>query len=377
MWHNSVTRSEYQRIVLRGRANERPLPKVQIVDMTAEWADRKRGVVFSRLMEEGLKEAFNQGEQAVILMNRRGFAHGMMCAVCKARVSCPHCQASLVVHAPSKQLLCHYCRFRQEITERCPQLGCGGTLVLMGVGTQRVEDVLRKCFPQVRVQRVDSDTMHHRSEYERIVHAFAAREVDCLVGTQMIAKGLDFPFVTFVGVVDADPNALSSDFRAEERLFQLITQVAGRAGRAAASGRVVVQTTMPDLPSLRFALHHDYESFAQRELKQRERVGLPPYRRLARFVLAHEREEMARTVAGQLAERIQETMAALALDGADVLGPNPCALLRLRKQYRYDVLARTLGAGDLHRLLKALESGGALRVRGASLIVDVDPVSLQ
>ncbi len=219
--------------------------------------------------------------------------------------------------------------------------------------------------------------MHHRREYEGIVSAFAAREIDCLVGTQMIAKGLDFPYVSFVGVVDADPNALSSDFRAEERLFQLITQVAGRAGRAEVTGRVVVQTTMPDLPSLGFALHHDYESFATRELAQRERVGLPPFRRLARFVLSNEREEKARTVAEELARRIEEAIAALNIEGADVLGPNPCALLRLRKQYRYDVLARARGAGDLHRLLKQLEGTGALRVKGASLIVDVDPVSLQ
>lgn len=377
MWHHSVHRPEYRRIVVRGRANERPLPRVDVVDMTAEWLDRRRAVAFSLLMEEGLSETFAQGEQAVLLINRRGFAYGVLCPGCRTRIACPNCRVSMVLHSATGQLECHYCRYRQELPAQCPQVGCGRGLVPVGLGTQRVEEMLRRRFPQARVRRVDSDTMRHRREYEEMLRAFSAREIDCLVGTQMIAKGLDFPFVSFVGVIDADPNSLSSDFRAEERLFQLITQVAGRAGRAETAGRVVVQTTMPDLPALRCALRHDYESFAAQELAQRRRVGLPPFRRLVRFVLSHEREETARQAAEQMAERVRQGMAALHLDGADVLGPNPCPLLRLRKQYRHDLLTRTRSASDLHLLLQHLESEGALRVRGASLVVDVDPVNLQ
>jgi primosomal protein N' (replication factor Y) len=333
--------------------------------------------VLSQLMEEGLTETFNQKGQAVVLLNRRGFAPCLFCPGCKNRVRCPNCGINLVAHAPSHQLECHYCRFRQEIIAVCPQVGCGHRLSLVGLGTQRVEDTLKKRFPQIRLQRVDSDTMRHRGEYERVVSAFSAREIDCLVGTQMIAKGLDFPFVSFVGVVDADPGALSSDFRAEERLFQLITQVAGRAGRAAMPGRVIVQTTQPDLPSLGFALRHDYESFATRELALRERVGWPPYRRLARMVFAHARDETAGKEAARVAEFAKEGIRTLGLAGADVIGPNPCPLHRLRRQYRQDLLLRTGGAGDLHRLLQYLEAAGVLRGRVATQVVDVDPVNLQ
>ncbi len=374
-WHHSTTRKDYRRVALRRRVLELPMPRVQIVDMRDEWGAGRSTALFSRAMEKGLEETLARGEQALILINRRGYAHRLFCAACRSRVTCPNCQVGLVLHATAQHLTCHYCRYRGPAPKQCSNPACGSELVTFGAGTQHVEQVLAQRFPTARIRRADSDTMHHRRQYQTMVDDFAHRQFDVLVGTQMIAKGLDFPAVSFVGVIDADPVALAADFRAEERLFQLITQVAGRAGRAESTGRVVVQTTMPDLPSLNFALRHDYESFAAAELEVRRRVGLSPFRRLARIVVSHAREETAEQQGEALAERVRGALAALAIGGADVLGPNPCALRRLRRKYRYDLVIRTATAADLHRLMDHV-LGNRLLKSTATVIVDVDPVNL-
>ncbi len=375
-WYHSQHRGDYRRVVIRRRINERPMPKIHIVDMHEEMLEQKRAVILSRLTERLLEEALHRGEQALLLMNRRGYAHRLYCPACKVRISCPNCSVGLVVHSHVGQCICHYCRTRIPMPTVCPNVTCGEKLLLTGLGTQRVEDVVNRRFPGARVQRVDSDTMSHRREYRRILTEFEARRIDVLVGTQMIAKGLDFPFVSFVGVIHADSAALGSDFRSHERLFQLITQVAGRAGRADAPGEVVVQTTAPALPALRFALEHDYESFAEQELPMREKVGLPPFRRLTRIELAHANERQTRKEAEELADRIGGVIKAMSLEQADVLGPNPCIMPRLRGRYRYDMLVRAKNASEMRSLLARLEAEGALRARVKSMIVDVDPVSL-
>jgi primosomal protein N' (replication factor Y) len=376
-WYNSEHRSHYRRVRLKRRVKDLPLPDVHIVDMRDEYLEQKRMVVLSRLMERLLGETLRRGEQALILMNRRGYANRVFCPVCKTRIVCPNCSVNLVVHTARGRSLCHYCRAHVETPTVCPNVACGEPLIQTGVGTQRVEDVLARLHPSARIQRVDSDTMRHRDQYQRIVSDFEARSIDVLVGTQMIAKGLDFPFVSFVGVVHADTSALAADFRAHERLFQLITQVAGRAGRADASGRVVVQTTNPALPALRYALEHDYESFVAEELGARRRVGLPPFGRLARVVLAHPREETARRQTEVLYERVREAIEELALSGAEVIGPTPCLLSRLRGKYRYDLLVRTPSASSLRQLMVHLEQSNALAAKVlGTVVVDVDPVSL-
>ena len=375
-WYHAEHRPDYRLLMIRSRVNALPLPKVHLVDMRDEFAERKQAVVISRLMERLLTETLDRGEQAVILMNRRGFAQRLYCPACKSGVVCPNCNVSLVVHTASGRAMCHYCRTRMETPTHCPNVACGAELVHAGVGTQRVEEALTALFPKAKLRRVDSDTMRHRDQVESVVRDFEDRKVDILVGTQMIAKGLDFPMVSFVGVAHADAGSLAGDFRAQERLFQLMTQVAGRAGRAEAPGRVVVQTTTPDLPGLKFALTHDYESFVAEELAVRRRVGLPPFRRLARVVLTHQREETARHEADALAARIRDAVASLPLEHADVLGPNPCLLSRLRGRYRYDLLIRTPNASSLRQLLRHLDEAKALRTKAESTVVDVDPVSL-
>jgi primosomal protein N' (replication factor Y) len=375
-WYHSGHRSDYHRVFLRNRVKALPMPKVHIVDMREEHAERKGHVIFSRLMEKLLSATLDRGEQAMLLMNRRGFAHYVFCPACRTRLACPHCNVGMVVHSTSGESICHYCRYRGPTPKVCPNVSCGECLVQRGTGTQRIEEFLAARFPDARVYRVDSDTMTHRDKYQRVVEAFQSREIDVLVGTQMIAKGLDFPFVSFVGVVSADMNVLAGDFRGHERLFQLITQVAGRAGRADATGQVVVQTETPDLPALQHALRHDYETFAAEELRDRQCVGLPPFRRLARFVLAHDRDSTARDEAAALADRIRAKITQLALDHSDVLGPSPCMLSRLRGRYRYDILVRAASASALRELMGAIVQSGDTRTKTQSLIIDVDPVTM-
>ncbi len=375
-WQRSGTRADYQRIVLSRRVRDLPLPVVHVINMEDEIDEVRQPVVLSRTMERLLGETLFRGEQALILMNRRGYAHRIYCPGCRMRLTCPNCNVGLVVHFAAGVSVCHYCRAKIATPTHCPNVTCGEKLIQTGLGTQRVEAILAERFRTARIQRVDSDTMRHRSHYQRIVDDFEARKIDVLVGTQMIAKGLDFPFVSFVGVVNADPVAMATDFRAHERLFQLITQVAGRAGRADAPGKVVVQTMTPGLPALTHALRHDYVAFAEAELQDRARVGWPPFSRLARIVLTHAREETARKEGETLAARIVSAIERQRLENADVLGPNPCALSRLRGKYRYDVLVRTEGAADLRRLMQDLDTAGQLRTKAESTIIDVDPVSL-
>lgn len=375
-WYRSGTRPDYRRITLSRRVKDLPMPRVHVVDMRDELLERKQGVVLSRLMLSLLGETLHRGEQAVVLLNRRGFATRIFCPACNTRLACPHCSVGLVMHTAGGVSICHYCRERTPTPEFCPDVNCGERLLKVGAGTQQVEEELRGYFPAARLERVDRDTMRHRRDYEGIVARFARREVDLLIGTQMIAKGLDFPGVSFVGVVSADATGFRSDFRAHERLFQLITQVAGRAGRADASGSVVVQTMSPGLPALQCALRHDYPSFAETELPLRQQVGLPPFRRLARLVVSHSREERARLAAKELAEEVLTAIQELQLSASDVLGPAACMITRMRKKYRFDLLVRTADGAGLRRLMGHLTSSGRLRTKRAELAVDVDPVNL-
>ncbi len=375
-WHKSNHREDYRRVEITRRVRDLPMPRVHVVDMRDEIVERKKNVVLSRLMERLLDQTLERGEQAMILMNRRGFANRVFCPGCKTRLTCPNCNVGLVVHTTTGQSICHYCRTRIPTPTHCPNVTCGEKLIHVGAGTQRIEQTLVDRYPEARIHRVDSDTMRHRSQYEQMVSDFEARKIDILIGTQMIAKGLDFPFVSFVAMIQTDGGGLSADFRAHERLFQLITQVAGRAGRADAPGQVVVQTLTPELPALRFAIRHDYPAFAEQELGVRRQVGFPPFRRLARFVLSHPREGIARREGEALVVRLHTAIETLRLEQSDVLDPNPCPISRLRGRYRFDVVVRTPTATTLRRLLDRLQADRALRAKSAELIVDVDPVSM-
>lgn len=374
-WYRSENRADYRRVTIHHRVRELPLPKVHLVDMRDEFDELKRPVILSRVLENLASQALHRGEQVLILMNRRGFAHRVFCPACRLRIECANCSAGLVVHTSTGETICHYCRSRLPTPTVCPNVTCGAKLEQFGLGTQKVEEALIARYPSARIKRVDSDTMRHRSHYQALVDDFAARKIDVIVGTQMIAKGLDFPFVSLVGVIQADAVSLSTDFRSQERLFQLITQVAGRAGRGDAPGQVVVQTLVPDLPALGHALHHDYESFAANEIGIRQRTGLPPFARLARLVLSHAREDVVRRAAEELCVRIRDVIASHSLARSDVLGPQAAPLSRLRGQYRFDLVLRAPDATGLRQLLDRLAQTKALKVKAAKVIVDVDPVS--
>ncbi len=375
-WHRSGHRDDYARVCMPNRVNELPMPRIHIVDMRDEIVERKQAVVLSRLMERLLDQTLERGEQAMILMNRRGYANRVFCPACKASLTCPNCNVGLVVHATAGLTICHYCRSRIATPTTCPNVTCGEQLIQVGAGTQRIEQTLGEQYPDARIVRVDSDTMRHRSQYEKVVADFESRKIDILVGTQMIAKGLDFPFVSFVGMIQADVGGFAADFRAHERLFQLVTQVAGRAGRADAPGQVVVQTTEPALPALRFALQHDYPAFAEAELAVRRSALFPPFGRLARIVILHAREESARREAEGLIQRIVNLRIAAKQAEFEILGPNPCLLARIRKRYRYDLVIRTATGVTMGRLLDRLRADRVLRVKSGELTIDVDPVSM-
>ena len=374
-WHNCGRRPHFERITLPSRIEGLPLPTVEFVDMKLAQRERPGLHLLSVRCEELLRETLSQGRQAVLLLNRRGYASYLMCSRCRQAVVCPNCRVNMVFHQTTGQALCHYCHARMVLPTRCGDPSCAGTLVRWGMGTQRVEEELRKKFPEARIARADSDTMLRTSQYEDLLRAFSAHETDVLVGTQMIAKGLDFPEVAFVGVVNADTTLSMPDFRAAERTFQLVTQVSGRAGRAEAGGRVVVQSLAGLTPALRFAMKHDYESFAQHEVEIRQRIGWPPFSRLARIVVSDRSHDTAQHEAQQLADAIRGHIVDHKLS-ADVLGPQSAPLARLRNRYRFDFLLRSPNAARLMETLDRLRGDGLLKLNARNVLIDVDPVSL-
>ncbi|MHC4093353.1 MAG: replication restart helicase PriA [Planctomycetota bacterium] len=363
-WVNCERAEHYQRTEITRRVLDLPMPEVHLVDMRDEYAVGGRFVRLSRLMDRGLAETLGRGEQAVVLMNRRGFASWIFCPRCKRRIECPNCTSSMVLHAARGVVLCHYCRLREPVPPRCPDPSCGSELVHVGSGTQRIEQHLQRRFAE------------KRPRYQEVIDDFEARRIDVLVGTQMIAKGLDFPHVSFVGVVNGDAAAAASDFRAGERLFQLITQVAGRAGRDRRRGQVVVQTMNPQSPALQAAIRHNFRAFVGPEMEIRRRLGYPPFTRLARVVLADSRQDKVCAEAESLADRVRQTIAVLDVPGTDLIGPQPCALARLRGLYRYDLLLRSPTPTHLQTLLDSLRADAVLKAKVKSVMIDVDPVEL-
>jgi primosomal protein N' (replication factor Y) len=374
-WFNCQRAEHFERLELPRRVRNLPMPRVHIVDVRDFPQTPAGPPVLSPLLEKRLAETLARGEQAMLLMNRRGYARVIWCPRCKRPVRCPNCQVSMVYHAPRARALCHYCHHSFDAPKLCPDPSCQTPLVTLGAGTQRVEELLQRRFPRARLVRVDSDTMTRAAHYQQVVDDFEARRIDLMVGTQMIAKGLDFPFVSLVGVLSAE-NVGSVDFRAQERLFQLITQVAGRAGRNELPGEVVVQTALPEALALLAAVRHDYPAFVEGELAIRRLVRYPPYARLTRLILSDPRPAQLESEAQTLAANIRETIQAIGEPHVDLLGPHLCVLERLRKQYRYELLIRADSAVNMQRVLDRLRGEKRLRAKVKSLVVDVDPVDL-
>ncbi|MEA3459880.1 MAG: primosomal protein N', partial [Chloroflexota bacterium] len=314
------------------------LPPVEVVDMRQELKAGNRSI-FSRALQRAMAEALARNQQVILFLNRRGAATFVMCRDCGHVLKCPRCDVPLTYHAAEEALVCHHCNRRYPMPKTCPN--CGSYRIkYFGVGTQRVEAVVRRLFPKARTLRWDRDTTGGKLSHEELLADFINHEADVLVGTQMIAKGLDLPLVTLVGVVSADTALHLPDFRAAERTFQLLTQVAGRAGRSILGGKVIVQTYTPEHYSIDMASQHDYQSFYERELEFRRQQGYPPFKRLAKLVYFHSNRERCREEAERMHRILINKIARLGLPGVDLIGPVPCFFSRVRGRYRWQIVIR-------------------------------------
>jgi len=319
----------------RGGVQAAPLPQVEVVDMRQELREGHRGI-FSRRLQEAMAEALEAGEQVVLFLNRRGAASFLECFACGHVLTCSGCQVAYTLHQVEGRLICHYCYRSRRIPAACPACGADA-LRPVGMGTQRVEEEVRRLFPGVRTLRWDRDVTRHWAAHQRILEAFVKGEAQVLVGTQMLAKGLDLPQVTLTGVVLADIGLNAPDFRSGERAFQVLEQVAGRAGRGPKGGRVIVQTYRPTHPALQALAGHDYEALYQAEIPLREALRYPPFGELVRLTVAHPSAQEARALAVAMAARLRQMALGRTLD---VLGPAPSYPLRLRGRYRWHITVK-------------------------------------
>jgi primosomal protein N' (replication factor Y) len=377
----------YHYLTLPRRVRGLALAATELVDMHQERRMRRGVHLISQRLEHLLRATIQAGRQAILLLNRRGYSNFVFCSSCGEPIKCKYCDTTMTYHRSVEshaagassaaalhtgQMLCHYCLATQVLPERCPI--CGKKLSLFGLGTQRVEEELGRKMPELRFARVDSDSMRTFKDYESTLSRFAKGELQVILGTQMIAKGLDYPNVTLVGVISGDTALALPDFRAAERTFQLITQVAGRAGRGDAAGRVVVQTFLPDDPTIRTALKQDYAGFAITELASRREVGLPPFVRLARIILRHQDQAQLHNIAHEVAQKV--TTAIAAAGGIVAMrGPMPCAIGRIAGFHRNQILLQAERAEPLQAVLAAVRAAGGF-AKAEAVAVDVDPVAM-
>ncbi|HET9870095.1 MAG TPA: primosomal protein N', partial [bacterium] len=363
---------KYGWLTLPERVNRRPLPRVRVVDLKEE-AQALGGErpVLSLALETALRENLDKGEQSILFLNRRGFNTVTLCLKCGEPVHCPHCAVPVTTHRVGGKvtLTCHYCDWKGPVPAKCP--ACGGAPVQpLGLGTERLEEELKALFPKARVARMDLDTTAERGSHQKILDRFRAGEADILLGTQMIAKGHDFPGVTLVGVVGADTGLSLPDFRASERVFQLLVQVAGRAGRAEKEGVIYLQTYNPDHPSVKAAARHDTEGFWAAELRLRQELDYPPFTRLGLLVFRSEDEKKAQAAAARAASFLTGRE-----PGVEARGPAPAAFTKIRGHYRWQVLLKSKNPAALRRLLAAMDAE-LEPPKGVFRTVDLDPQSL-
>ncbi|MHC4661179.1 MAG: replication restart helicase PriA [Planctomycetota bacterium] len=371
-YHNATTARKYGYLHLPDRVTEQSLPGVRIIDMGAETRREHRRVFFSRELLNRLRDAVAQKEQALLFLNRRGYQPFVRCRNHGDTVRCPRCSVALTYHRNEDALVCHYCS-RRSSASHCPE--CYSTdLIRFGLGTERVEEILTGQIPGIRCARMDTDTMRRREEYDRVLGEFRAGNMDCLVGTQMIAKGLDFPNVTLVGVLAADQILDFPDFRAAERTFQLLVQVAGRAGRGRRRGTVIVQTWNPDHPVILFSAQHNYDSFAKHELAARKPLAYPPFSRLVRFVISAPVRDTAEKHAASLNRRIRQAVHEFGLP-VDVLPASPTPRRMLRGRYQFHFLTKSRTTRATGELIAALE-GQLHPGKDTRVTIDVDPVTM-
>lgn len=355
---------------LEKRVGEARMPRVLTVDMRHEKPVRGRPPLLSKHLINLMEERVRAREQVLLFLNRRGFAPVLYCSACGDTVRCEQCEVAMTWHSQRGRLVCHYCLEERRRPESCPSCGSAAPIAL-GSGTERVEDVVRKRWPELVVARMDSDTMTRKGSYEDVLSAFRRRDIDVLIGTQMIAKGLDFPDVTLVGVISADTGLFQPDFRAAERSFSVLSQVAGRAGRGRREGLVVIQTLCPEVEAVTRACSFDTRGFLDSELTMRERMSYPPFTRLVRVMVEGEDNEFSEQRARTLAESLRARANVFS-----VLGPALAPLARVRGRWRWQILLKCVSDDALQSARDALIALEARSDARARVLVDVDPYSM-
>lgn len=371
-YHNAK-KGKYFLLELPERVDDQKMPRVRVVDMRQAAAREKGGLIFSPQLKEAIHQRLDRQEQTILFLNRRGYSTSLQCEKCGYVAKCPNCSISLTYHRIEQKLACHICGFVDKVPRICPEPKCKNPAIrFSGTGTQRVEETLAKLFPNARVRRMDSDTMKRKDDYRKTLGDFRTGRIDILVGTQMIAKGLHFPNVTLVGIIHADSALHQPDFRAGERTFQLLTQVAGRAGRGDVEGEVFVQAFAPFHPAIQYARRHDFTGFYEQELEFREQLKYPPASRVALLTLKGRNEDKVIFSAEHLRKIIGSTA-----HGADLIisGPAPAPLHRAEQFYRHQIMLRTRAMSKLSATLAKIVASLTLP-EDVILSVDIDPVDL-
>jgi len=361
---------KYRLLELPRRADGQIMPLIRVVDLRLQGKRAKSDGGISAPLQMAMMKRLELGQQTILFLNRRGFSTSMLCQQCGHVCRCPNCSLSLTLHRSVEQLACHLCGYRAKPPSQCPECRDPG-ITHSGIGTQRVEESVRRLFPAARIARMDADTMTKKGSYAEVLGKFRARQIDILIGTQMIAKGLDFPNVTLVGIINADIGLHSPDFRAGERTFQLLTQVAGRAGRGETEGEVIVQTFSPASPSVQYARHHDFAGFFEQEIVFRENFRHPPFTRLLLIQLRSISQERTERTAEYLAKVLQKAAPAT----VEVSAAAPAPLERAHGQYRYFVVLKSVSGASLGKLIRKVSASIKLPEE-VIMTLDVDPYSM-
>jgi primosomal protein N' (replication factor Y) len=370
-YHNADN-GKYKLLQLTARVANRPLAEVRIVDLREDFRQQHKATAVSEALRAAIALRLEEKTQAMVLINRRGYSWSLLCRSCGAFVQCENCSIALTYHKSRQRLECHYCGYSMRPPKQCPK--CQSEHVYyVGDGAERVEEYLRERFPSANIARLDRDTVRTKREYQQVLGAFAKGEIDVLVGTQMVAKGHDFQRVTLVGVVAADSALGRPDFRAAEKTFQLLTQVAGRAGRGELSGEVLVESYYPEHYAIQLAARQDYLSFYQQEAHFRRTLHYPPFTALASVIVRDQKVERAIRWSRALAA----CFAPYEERGVKILGPAAAPLARLRKEYRFQFILKSLNRGALNKALQAaLDYCAKQEISDSAILIDVDPINL-
>jgi primosomal protein N' (replication factor Y) len=374
-YQNSET-GKSTRLELMQRATSGRLPEVEIVDMRVESKEMAGEVILSKVLETAVAERLALHEQVILLLNRRGHSPFVLCPQCGWSAECDHCNVTLTFHARGNYMSCHYCDARHQVPLVCGECHFN-PLIYLGTGTQKIEDYLQVAYPEARIARMDRDTTSGKGSHARILQQFSNHEIDILIGTQMIAKGHDYPNVTLVGVINADTGLTLPDFRAAETGFQLLTQVAGRAGRGDVPGKVYIQTYRPKHFAITHAAQHDYAGFFAKEVEYRREAAYPPFRRMMNFAVESENLLQAEKFVSRLHRIVRNQMDSLGYDGMELLGPAPATIHRVRNRYRWNLGVLSKSSKRLNALARAARTSFAEEAPNDVLLkIDLDPYGM-